>query len=471
MTDYSPEHLATADLSPVSPSPVHPSSPILVPTLQDHVDTFYTMSLSEEEQSASEAPAPARGIYHLPEDAARGFLPGNQSYGLPAVPGTWESTLGGYTGSMYNAHTGHDSAARNDQTAKRKPPIATGPEKRAQAEKPSDEEGLDDRLQDQAVKKSDESIQNFETQVPSTHAAGGTGTTPHDCPPASASQSHPETSQAPNGETENASEPRPEGDVIPSRHHTAARPATGALFHDETSDRPDASNDGIDIQALVDNITARAAQSDPQQHDAPSLVVTNQASSLPPKPQVHSYAAGEDVHPYPQASSYPATMSAPSALPALPLSGYSNGAPGITSSLPSLPLPAVNAAPNYTTYMPQHDPEYTVASRMPQTPQQAHNSSQRYDDFIQDERKYVAEAKWDRFPEGSRLFVGNISSDRVSKREVFDIFSRFGNIAQISLKQAYGFVQYHSLSEGQAAMDVLQDTEIQGRKIRKLWDQ
>lgn len=38
-------------------------------------------------------------------------------------------------------------------------------------------------------------------------------------------------------------------------------------------------------------------------------------------------------------------------------------------------------------------------------------------------------------------------------------------MAQISLKQAYGFVQYHDVAEGKAAMDNLQGTEVGGRNI------
>lgn len=67
----------------------------------------------------------------------------------------------------------------------------------------------------------------------------------------------------------------------------------------------------------------------------------------------------------------------------------------------------------------------------------------------------------------ANIFSGNLSSDRVTKKEVFDIFSEFGRLAQISLKQAYGFVQYHTLAEGEAAMDHLQGIEVRGRKIRE----
>ena len=90
---------------------------------------------------------------------------------------------------------------------------------------------------------------------------------------------------------------------------------------------------------------------------------------------------------------------------------------------------------------------------------------QKWEAFLQDERKFVSEARWDRFPEGSRIFIGNLSSERVSKKEVFDIFGPYGALAQISLKQAYGFVQYHTAADGQAAMNNLQGIEIKGRRV------
>lgn len=64
--------------------------------------------------------------------------------------------------------------------------------------------------------------------------------------------------------------------------------------------------------------------------------------------------------------------------------------------------------------------------------------------------------------------AGNLSSERVSKREVFDVFHAFGRLAQISLKNAYGFVQYHTIDEGHAAMQGAQGIELGGRRIRKL---
>jgi hypothetical protein len=47
------------------------------------------------------------------------------------------------------------------------------------------------------------------------------------------------------------------------------------------------------------------------------------------------------------------------------------------------------------------------------------------------------------------------------------VFHRFGRLAQISLKNAYGFVQYHTIAEGHAAMQGAQGIELGGRRIRK----
>lgn len=66
--------------------------------------------------------------------------------------------------------------------------------------------------------------------------------------------------------------------------------------------------------------------------------------------------------------------------------------------------------------------------------------------------------------------AGNLSQERVSKRDVFELFHQYGRLAQISLKSAYGFVQYHTSSDAQAAMNALQGAEVKGRKISMLPD-
>lgn len=111
----------------------------------------------------------------------------------------------------------------------------------------------------------------------------------------------------------------------------------------------------------------------------------------------------------------------------------------------------------------------------------------KYDEFLHDERVYVTEGLWDRFPVGSRLFVGqyipprlqehltnlvcsylgNLPTERVTKRDMFHIFHKYGKLAQISIKQAYGFIQFLEAGSCQAALQVEQGALVRGRKIRE----
>ncbi|KAJ5240146.1 RNA-binding protein (Nab3) [Penicillium chermesinum] len=92
----------------------------------------------------------------------------------------------------------------------------------------------------------------------------------------------------------------------------------------------------------------------------------------------------------------------------------------------------------------------------------------KYDEFLHDERIYVTEGLWDRFPIGSRLFVGNLPTERVTKRDMFHLFHKYGKLAQISIKQAYGFIQFLEAGSCQAALQAEQGALVRGRKIREL---
>ncbi|KAJ5541093.1 hypothetical protein N7494_006169 [Penicillium frequentans] len=89
----------------------------------------------------------------------------------------------------------------------------------------------------------------------------------------------------------------------------------------------------------------------------------------------------------------------------------------------------------------------------------------KYDEFLHDERVYVTEGLWDRFPMGSRLFVGNLPTERVTKRDMFHIFHKYGKLAQISIKQAYGFIQFLEAGSCHEALGVEQGALVRGRKI------
>ncbi|OJJ51975.1 hypothetical protein ASPSYDRAFT_63068 [Aspergillus sydowii CBS 593.65] len=92
---------------------------------------------------------------------------------------------------------------------------------------------------------------------------------------------------------------------------------------------------------------------------------------------------------------------------------------------------------------------------------------EKYDLFLHDERIHVTEGLWDRFPYGSRLFVGNLPTERVTKRDLFHIFHSYGKLVQISIKQGYGFIQFLEATSCRQALKYEQGAIVRGRKPRR----
>jgi RNA recognition motif-containing protein len=75
-------------------------------------------------------------------------------------------------------------------------------------------------------------------------------------------------------------------------------------------------------------------------------------------------------------------------------------------------------------------------------------------------------------PEGSELYVGNLSFD-ASEKDVEQMFGRFGKVVSVRLienkfngkSKGYGFVEMGSRDESAAAIRGLNGKEIDGRKI------
>jgi nuclear polyadenylated RNA-binding protein 3 len=55
----------------------------------------------------------------------------------------------------------------------------------------------------------------------------------------------------------------------------------------------------------------------------------------------------------------------------------------------------------------------------------------------------------------------------VTKRDIFHAFHRYGDLAQISIKQAYGFVQFLRPQDCAVALQREEGRQIRGKKIRK----
>ena len=250
---------------------------------------------------------------------------------------------------------------------------------------------------------------------------------------------------------------------------------------------------GVDYSSLLDTLTnsvstAPAADAIAAPTTAVSDLVSNplpvsSIRGLPPKPptqQVSSDLPSQEAQAEPQTSASflgfnPATQESQNQQAKTQAVGLSaiQHQPSEAAPLPAIPVqnydqpftqqnPFPSQIDTSTPYQyAVQMPEISSATERPWTP----NTQKVYDQFLEDERRYITEGIWDKFPYGSRLFVGNLPSEKVTKRDLFHIFHRHGRLAQISIKQAYGFVQFLEASSCSLALQADQGVEIRGRRI------
>ncbi|RSM18863.1 hypothetical protein CDV31_002381 [Fusarium ambrosium] len=478
MPEPEAEIQATANLSPVSPSPVHSATSLAVPALQETVDTIDAMV------AAAAAAA----------DAANGMT--------SSAPNL-EPISGGGDDDIVDDDSLNDPYGEDDTEA------APQPEPQPQQELPDSnddyaktfdspigpEEGEDGDIQPEDV--SSMPRESNDVSLSSDHLTSRPSEVSHAVPESSSSAQPGEpmataisnaSSEAHLGGATTPATSQPSNQLVSS-------PAT-AKADSNAAGSPSASTD---IQRLVADLTAPAepsasadpstlsAKGEPSAEPGPSSSAFPSSASLPPRPpqsQAAPQSYASQHHPGGINASIPSSVAAPPT-PGQPTTYVAAGAPATapdalgnfaTPPGSGLHAPVAITSMNAPPYPPQSAP-YT-ADRAQDAEYQ-----RQWDQFLADERQYMSEAKWDRFPEGSRIFIGtrsasgaskngahifstgNLSSDKVSKRDVFDLFHRFGRLAQISLKSAYGFVQYHSVEEGRRAMENLQGIEIKGRRI------
>jgi hypothetical protein len=194
----------------------------------------------------------------------------------------------------------------------------------------------------------------------------------------------------------------------------AAQPASAQSAQGSHYEGNAATN--VDVQALLDSLTPSAhnvqyavpqmspesAQAQPYA-SAASAASHSAVPSLPARPpaQDHpNYTPSDDIR-----SFHPHSQSSPTTQP--------RAANGQTQHL-NVP------AQNYAT-MPQRGPQSPTTSGSAQKRQSGQRSetpgddedirwppevNKRYEEFLDQERKFVTEGQWDQFPMGSRLFIG-----------------------------------------------------------------
>lgn len=228
-----------------------------------------------------------------------------------------------------------------------------------------------------------------------------------------------------------AKSPRDETKYGPANAPSPSRSPIPAI---ESTDLANEDDDAatVDIQKLVEDIAARAATPSPpasptqatltsQAAPASSLNLSHHAS-LPPKPVVSQQPSHLSSIPQPHPFETRAHHTQPPASPmshansATPRGGYmSVGAPRTTneavSSLPPIPPP--------TSYNTNQSPVHPLPPNIHPLPGasdaslhkfHATSNQQEWEAFMADEKRYTSEAKWERFPDGSRIFIGKLPS-------------------------------------------------------------
>jgi len=247
-----------------------------------------------------------------------------------------------------------------------------------------------------------------------------------------------------------------------SRQYDPLHPATESSMHDpESFKSPSSAHD------------AKAPSSTP----APAPVQTEPAASVLPKNvDLQALLAGL----------VPARTKAPPVSPPPPPSHEQPH-----QQYHQQPAPAVTLPPDIMAQLqkmtspppPQSTPTFPPPQNQPPTPQQPPPSQHGpidiqpedlrltpqeehlYEKFLANEREVVSSARWEDFPPGSRMFIGNLPHDRIGKKDVFRLFYPYGRLAQISIKVGYGFVQFYEKQDCDVAIRSQQGMIITGRKV------
>ncbi|PYH43579.1 putative RNA-binding protein (Nab3) [Aspergillus saccharolyticus JOP 1030-1] len=517
MTPHSPDealHFRGKTLTPESPRPLHVAEPAKIPVLQNQMDPVFNDTSTYEKSS---------DYFHGLNSQAH--QNGSDSYASHGPYGGLEAMRGNATGSaqqapeqpppphyLHHPHHPHhiqgsfqpgsftlDEGSSNDRNHFTQSAGAF----LAQASLlPSDRSAPSNPYS--SMNRGATAANSSLTTLPPSDAAAILAHSMPDAPPSSshAAQNYPSASQV-NPAVASWTTSFPPSDRLVSQNKPA----------DSTGE------DGVDFQNLLDNLppSSTAPSAPTVAETAPSTAADASALSqtgtddlgLPPrpppqdKPSIHpNYNATDDIRSYHQLppNNSTAQPSSPSYAAQQSNNYQSNpgvsplaaaGAPGTSSGVSALPPPPVASfqhaepqeaaaagTPAANTASSAAVSATTTKNGRAERPSARQSSKsadedtpwgpevqKKYDEFLHDERIYVTEGLWDRFPPGSRLFVGNLPTERVTKRDLFHIFHKFGKLAQISIKQAYGFIQFLDSSACKNALDSEQGAVVRGRKV------
>ncbi|KAH5753446.1 hypothetical protein HBI88_214690 [Parastagonospora nodorum] len=405
------EHIRHQQLTPESPRPQNVPSPANIPILELQMDPNFhesshnngngTSTPASQYASHSQTPNPFASAPYLSDPTAAA---NHQTVGAQSVGGT----ASGYAQS---------ATAYGDSTG-------------TQAQGTS-------------------SIQNFSAQHQSRAASTNDATHSH---------SH---SQPPGQDVQSAYPYAHENAYAAQQQQASAQSAPGAHYQPEGNGAT-----SVDVQALLDSLTPAMQNAQAGHYAAPPMTSQNNQAqpnapqaSLPPRPpaQGFSYNPNDDIR-----SFHPHSQQTPNNPQQLGNGQPQNLTVAAQSYAPMSQEGAQGAAAQGSAPKRQGQRSETPDDEDIRWPPEV---NRRYEDFLDQERKFVTEGQWDQFPMGSRLFIGNLPTEKVTKRDIFHRFYRHGRLAQISIKQAYGFVQFLDSESCRRALDAEQGQAVRGRKM------
>jgi hypothetical protein len=435
MTPGSPDealHFRGKTLTPESPRPLHVAEPTKIPVLQNQMDpvfndtsTYFGTPLSDLENGSQMQHHHHNGQYTGSDNVTRYQAPIQgldhhhhyQQYQQP--PASTQTQGSFYTGSL---QADDRSVDKKNETS-----LSGGPAT-AKPSLPSDQSAVADK---------------DSSTAPGIAANSSLTVLPSSDPAAPLAHPNPDIHSSASSQ---AAQILPVANEV---NHAVASWNAQSAPHDrlDSQAKPEDNigDGGVDFQTLLDNLPppSSAAPSAPLPSEtAPSSAddVSEAPQGLPPrpppqqKPSIHpNYHPSDDIrsyhhlqpHPPSTSTTYPSQQSNYQSSLGLP-SLAASGAPGTASGASSLPPPP---GPSFQ----QPAPSTAESSQEPPSPATSPNGrvekpvgrvvkpgdedvpwgpdiQKKYDQFLHDERVYVTEGLWDRFPAGSRLFVGKYSA-------------------------------------------------------------
>lgn len=419
-----PQYFRGKTLTPESPVPLHIPEPSHIPVLQNQIDPIFNLMSTHMDP---------------PSTSSYATTSGNE---LPPQEHTQAAQANTAAASLNNGISHQENLPRGREPDQGDKDYVLAFENEDLAEGLAEEMDTDTSPNHLSTSAAQPSASTPAHETLSSHPQDDPSSYPHQV-----HTSLPESSNVIPG----SPQPTQAASVVEEQDPQAAS-GSPSNSDDQTQDG------GVNYQALLDNLspsTATAPSADniasittaapsttstiprPSSTESPVPAVPL-APGLPPrpppqeKPAIHpNYTTGEDIrsyhYPHVQAANLPAPSASQPNNPIRPIPGFThplppNGSIG-SNGLPPPPLATFQQSALQTAQPSQPSP-ITPQSRQPEIPTQAVDRNavtlesgpdeppwpaeleRQYDEFTSEEAKYVAEGVWDRFPPGSRLFVG-----------------------------------------------------------------